>query len=82
MNNRAAVAIPDDIQSQKKGTDMKLDHLAVAAESLEAGRDWVEERLGLRLQPAGRTTCSRAGSTGISAPIIFCWGLRTGFTLR
>ncbi|SFO29884.1 Glyoxalase-like domain-containing protein [Roseovarius lutimaris] len=32
---------------------MKLDHLAVAAESLEAGRDWVEEHLGVRLQPGG-----------------------------
>lgn len=32
---------------------MKLDHLAVAAESLEAGRDWFEEHLGLRLQPGG-----------------------------
>lgn len=53
MINRATVAIPDDIQSQKKGTDMKLDHLAVAAESLEAGRDWVEARLGLRLQQGG-----------------------------
>ncbi|MDT8327135.1 MAG: VOC family protein [Roseovarius sp.] len=33
---------------------MKLDHLAVAAESLEGGCDWVEDRLGLRLQPGGR----------------------------
>ena len=32
---------------------MKLDHLAVAAESLEIGRAWVEERLGLRLQTGG-----------------------------
>lgn len=33
---------------------MRLDHLAVAAESLEAGRAWVEERLGLTLEPGGR----------------------------
>ncbi|MEI4231986.1 VOC family protein [Roseovarius sp. D22-M7] len=33
---------------------MRLDHLAVAAESLEAGRAVVEERLGLRLQHGGR----------------------------
>lgn len=33
---------------------MRLDHLAVAAESLEAGRVHVEAALGLRLQPGGR----------------------------
>ncbi|SEL77681.1 Glyoxalase-like domain-containing protein [Roseovarius azorensis] len=33
---------------------MRLDHLAVAAETLEAGRTWVEDRLGLPLQPGGR----------------------------
>ncbi|SLN28855.1 hypothetical protein ROG8370_01124 [Roseovarius gaetbuli] len=33
---------------------MKLDHLAVAAESLEAGRVWVEDSLGLRLQAGGQ----------------------------
>lgn len=33
---------------------MRLDHLAVAAENLEAGRVWVEERLGLRLEAGGR----------------------------
>ncbi|NCQ25030.1 MAG: polyphosphate kinase [Rhodobacteraceae bacterium CG17_big_fil_post_rev_8_21_14_2_50_63_15] len=33
---------------------MRLDHLAVAAESLEAGRAWVEDRLGLRLEAGGR----------------------------
>lgn len=33
---------------------MRLDHLAVAAESLEAGRAHVEAALGLRLQPGGR----------------------------
>ncbi|MBQ0748755.1 MAG: VOC family protein [Roseovarius sp.] len=33
---------------------MRLDHLAVAAQSLEAGRAHVEEALGLRLQPGGQ----------------------------
>lgn len=33
---------------------MRLDHLAVAAESLEAGRAAVEERLGLQLEAGGR----------------------------
>lgn len=33
---------------------MWLDHLAVAAENLEAGRAAVEEQLGLRLQDGGR----------------------------
>jgi len=33
---------------------MWLDHLAVAAETLEAGRAVVEDRLGLPLQPGGR----------------------------
>ena len=33
---------------------MRLDHLSVAAERLEAGRAVVEERLGLPLQPGGR----------------------------
>ena len=33
---------------------MRLDHLAVAAETLEAGRALVEERLGLRLQTGGK----------------------------
>lgn len=33
---------------------MRLDHLAVAAESLEAGRAHIEEALGLRLQPGGQ----------------------------
>lgn len=32
---------------------MRLDHLAVAAESLEAGRAYVEDALGLRLQSGG-----------------------------
>ncbi|MBS4009937.1 MAG: VOC family protein [Roseovarius sp.] len=33
---------------------IRLDHLAVAAESLEAGRAHVEAALGLRLQPGGQ----------------------------
>lgn len=33
---------------------MRLDHFAVAAQSLAAGREWVEERLGLRLEAGGR----------------------------
>ncbi len=33
---------------------MQLDHLAVAAETLEAGRARIEDRLGLRLQPGGK----------------------------
>lgn len=33
---------------------MRLDHLAVAAESLDEGRAVVEEALGLPLQPGGR----------------------------
>lgn len=33
---------------------MRLDHLAVAAESLEAGRAHVEDCLGLHLQPGGQ----------------------------
>lgn len=32
---------------------LRLDHLAVAAESLDAGRAYVEEALGLYLQPGG-----------------------------
>ena len=33
---------------------MRLDHLAVAAESLGVGRAVVEDQLGLRLQDGGR----------------------------
>lgn len=33
---------------------LQLDHLAVAAENLEAGRDVVEEALGVKLQPGGQ----------------------------
>ncbi len=36
------------------GVVLRLDHLAVAAESLEAGRAHVEDALGLRLQPGGK----------------------------
>lgn len=35
-------------------TDNKLDHLVVAAGSLEAGRDYVEDLLGVETQPGGR----------------------------
>lgn len=31
-----------------------LDHIAVAAETLEAGRDYVESRLGMALRPGGQ----------------------------
>lgn len=33
---------------------LRLDHVAVACESLEEGRAWVEERLGAPLQPGGQ----------------------------
>ena len=33
---------------------LRLDHIAVACESLEEGRAWVEERLGKPLQPGGK----------------------------
>jgi len=33
---------------------LRLDHIAVAAETLEEGRAWVEERLGVALQPGGQ----------------------------
>ncbi len=32
----------------------ELDHLVVATKFLEDGRDWVEELLGVKLQPGGR----------------------------
>lgn len=35
-------------------TDNKLDHLVVAAESLEAGREHIEDVLGVATQPGGR----------------------------
>lgn len=31
-----------------------FDHIAVAARSLEEGREWLEDRLGVTLQPGGR----------------------------
>jgi hypothetical protein len=34
--------------------DLALDHLVVAAQSLETGVSWVEERLGVRATPGGR----------------------------
>lgn len=33
---------------------LQLDHLAIAAQTLEAGRDAVERALGVRLQPGGQ----------------------------
>ena len=33
---------------------LRLDHIAVACETLEEGRDWVEQRLGAVLQPGGK----------------------------
>ncbi|MGX0975157.1 catechol 2,3-dioxygenase-like lactoylglutathione lyase family enzyme [Roseovarius sp. MBR-51] len=36
------------------GAVLRIDHLAVAAESLEAGRAHVEDALGLRLQAGGK----------------------------
>ena len=33
---------------------LQLDHLAIAAKTLEAGRDVVEQALGVRLQPGGQ----------------------------
>ncbi len=33
---------------------LQLDHLAIAAQTLEAGRDAVEQALGVRLQPGGQ----------------------------
>jgi hypothetical protein len=33
---------------------LKLDHLAVACTSLAEGTTWVEERLGVRMQPGGQ----------------------------
>ena len=53
---------------------MWLDHLAVAAESLEAGA---------RSSRSGwECACSPAGGTRISARITCFWGWRTGFTSR
>ncbi len=34
--------------------DLELDHLVIAAGSLGAGSAWLEERLGVALQPGGR----------------------------
>jgi hypothetical protein len=34
--------------------DLTLDHLVVAAQSLDAGVAWIEERLGLRAMPGGQ----------------------------
>ena len=34
--------------------DVTLDHLVVAAVSLEQGCDWIEQQLGARAQPGGR----------------------------
>lgn len=33
---------------------MRFDHIAVACETLEQGREWVEERLGAAVQPGGQ----------------------------
>ncbi len=33
---------------------LKLDHLAVACANLDEGVDWVEEQLGVPLQPGGQ----------------------------
>lgn len=35
-------------------TMMKIDHIAVACETLDAGRLWVEDSLGVRLEPGGQ----------------------------
>ncbi len=34
--------------------DLAVDHLVVAAASVAAGVGWIEERLGVRMQPGGR----------------------------
>jgi hypothetical protein len=34
--------------------ELALDHLVVAAPSLEQGRDWIADRLGVRPEPGGR----------------------------
>ncbi len=45
---------PEDIESKKKAQMLELDHLAVAAETLDAGRAHVEAALGVRLQAGGQ----------------------------
>jgi hypothetical protein len=35
---------------------LELDHIAVACETLDAGRAWVEDRLGVTLSPGGKHT--------------------------
>src|SRR6056297_894092 len=47
-------ATPPGYLQQDEGQGMRLDHLAVAAESLGDGRAVVEEALGLTLQPGGQ----------------------------
>ncbi|MFC4425960.1 VOC family protein [Deinococcus navajonensis] len=37
-------------------TGARLDHLVVAAQTLEAGRAWLEDRLGVTLSPGGEHT--------------------------
>jgi hypothetical protein len=38
----------------RRGPDIELDHLVVAAASLDAGTDWVARTLGVPTQPGGR----------------------------
>ena len=46
---------PKDISGKKKGCGMYVfDHLVIAAESLEAGVAWAEERLGVSFEVGGQ----------------------------